>query len=234
MKLNIDLHVHSRFSADGVSEPEDMIAEARAKGLHGFAVTDHNTCACIDYFLEHGFMNPQGWPVNGLLVIPGQEITTAEGHLLALGIYLPDVKGIAASKAVEMIHQEGGLAIPPHPYDLFRAGIREAVLEKLPIDGLEAFNAATTLKRHNNLAFQYAQRRRLPMTAGSDAHHAEALGTAYTILEADEFSVAGVLDAIRKGPALRQRYLTPGDALKKTWGNVLRLKRRKSRSVLAP
>ena len=64
------------------------------------------------------------------------------------------------------------------------------------------------------------------MTAASDAHDHVALGTAYSILEADEFSVRGVMQAIRKGPALRQRYLTPANALKKTWNNVFRLRRK--------
>ncbi len=228
MQLLIDLHCHSRFSADGVAEPEALVAEARTKGLHGFAITDHNTSACVDYFEQHGFLNKEGLPVDGLLIIPGQEITTAEGHLLALGVRLPDnLKGIPALEAVELIHQEGGLAIPPHPYDFFRAGIRQPVLETLDLDALEVFNAATTLKRYNRLAFNYAQARGLPMTASSDAHDHVALGTAYSILEANEFSVAGVLEAIRKGPALRQRYLTPANAFKKTWNNVFRLRRRR-------
>jgi predicted metal-dependent phosphoesterase TrpH len=227
MQLFLDLHCHSRYSADGVAEPEALISEARAKGLHGFAITDHNTCACVDYFEQHGFLNKEGLPVNGLLIIPGQEITTAEGHLLALGIRLPDLKGIPALEAVELIHKAGGLAIPPHPYDFFRAGIREPVLQTLDIDALEVFNAATTLKRYNRQAFAYAQERGLPMTAASDAHDSTALGTAYSILEAETFSLAGVLDAIRKGPALRQRYLTPASALKKTWNNVFRLRRQR-------
>ena len=62
--------------------------------MSGFAITDHNTCACVDYFEQHGFMNPEGLPVNGFLIIPGQEITTSAGHLLALGVRLPDLKGI--------------------------------------------------------------------------------------------------------------------------------------------
>jgi predicted metal-dependent phosphoesterase TrpH len=228
MQLLIDLHCHSRFSADGVAEPEALVAQARENGLSGFAITDHNTCACVDYFEQHGFLNKEGLPVNGLLIIPGQEITTAEGHLLALGVRLPDnLKGIPALEAVKLIHAAGGLAIPPHPYDFFRAGIREPVLETLEIDALEVFNAATTLKRYNRHAFQYAQMRGLPMIASSDAHDSAALGTAYSILEADTFSVEGVLDAIRKGPALRQRYLTPANALKKTWNNVFRLRRKR-------
>jgi predicted metal-dependent phosphoesterase TrpH len=228
MQLLIDLHCHSRFSADGVAEPEALVKQAREKGLSGFAITDHNTSACVDYFEQHGFLNKEGLPVDGLLIIPGQEITTADGHLLALGVSLPDnLKGIPALEAVKLIHAAGGLAIPPHPYDFFRAGIREPVLETLDIDAIEVFNAATTLKRYNRHAFQYAQMRGLPMIASSDAHDSEALGTAYSILEADDFSVAGVLDAIRKGPALRQRYLTPANALKKTWNNVFRLRRKR-------
>jgi hypothetical protein len=65
------------------------------------------------------------------------------------------------------------------------------------------------------------------MTAASDAHDSAALGTAYSIVETDDFSVAGVLEAIRKGPALRQRYLTPANAFKKTWNNVFRLRRKR-------
>ncbi len=234
MELLFDLHCHSRFSADGVAEPEDLIKVAREKGLSGFAITDHNTCACVEYFLQHGMMNKEGTPVDGLLIVPGQEITTAEGHLLALGITLPDLKGIPAIEAVQLIHQNGGIAIPPHPYDFFRAGIREPVLDTLNIDALEVFNAATTLKRYNKHAFAYAQQRGLPMTAASDAHDSVALGTAYSILEAEEFSVRGVLNAIRKGPAMRQRYLTPANALKKTWNNVFRLRRKNRKPATAP
>lgn len=226
MKYKIDLHSHSRFSADGVAHPENMVATAKAKGLDGFAITDHNTCACVDYFIQHGYMREDGLPVDGLLIIPGQEITTSAGHLLALGVRLPDLKGIPPAEAVELIHASGGLAIPPHPYDMFRAGIREHVLDTLPIDALEVFNAATTLKRYNIQAFHYAQKKQLPMTAGSDAHHEDALGVAYTIIEAEELSVQSILRGIKMGSDLKQSYLSPKDAFRKTWNNVFRLKRR--------
>jgi len=227
MPYNIDLHCHSWFSGDGVSSPEALIASARKKGLHGFALTDHNTSDGCRYLLDQGLMREDGLPVDGLLIIPGVEVTTAEGHLLCLGVILPNLKGTPAAEVCKIVHGMGGVTIPPHPYDLFRAGIRQAVLDTLEIDALEVFNAATTLKRYNKHAFNYAQIRGLPMTAASDAHDHVALGTAYSILEAETFSVAGVLEAIRKGPALRQRYLTPGNALKKTWNNVFRLRRKR-------
>ncbi|MEP6955884.1 MAG: PHP domain-containing protein [Chthoniobacterales bacterium] len=227
MAFKIDLHTHTFFSGDGVSSPEDNIASARAKGLHGFAVTDHNTCDAVTYLLDKGLMRADGQPVDGFLIIPGQEVTTDEGHLLCIGATLPDLKGTPAREVCVMIHERGGLAIPPHPYDLFRAGIRFPVLETLPIDALEVFNAATTLRRYNRYAFKYAQTRGLPMTAASDAHHAHALGTAYTILQTEDFSVKGILAQICKSNELSQHYLTPKESVMKTWNNWMRLRRRR-------
>lgn len=236
MPLNFDLHTHSFFSGDGVSSPEELITAARVKGLHGFAITDHNTCEAVSYLLEKGLMRKDGNPVDNFLIIPGVEVTTADGHLLCIGTTLPEpmlLKGRPAHEICERIHEHGGLAIPPHPYDLFRAGIRFSTLETLPIDAIEVFNAATTLRRYNRYAFKYAQLRGLPMTAASDAHHAAAVGTAYTILNTEDFSVKGVLAQIVKSNELNQQYLTPRDSMRKTWNNWLRLRRRRKIPDLA-
>lgn len=227
MPYHIDLHCHSFFSGDGVSSPEALIQTAKRKGIHGFALTDHNTSDGCRYLLDKGLMREDGQPVDGFLIIPGVEVTTAEGHLLCLGVMLPNLKGTPAAEVCKMVRQMGGLAIPPHPYDLFRAGIRESVLDVLEIDALEVFNAATTLKRYNKMAFDYATRRKLPMTAGSDAHHEAAIGTAYTILETEDFSTRGILNQITAGSQLNQRYLTAKDALRKTWNNWLRLRKKR-------
>ena len=66
------------------------------------------------------------------------------------------------------------------------------------------------------------------MTAASDAHHHAAIGTAYTILNTDDFSVHGILAQIVKSNELNQQYLTPKDSVRKTWNNWMRLRRRKS------
>src|SRR3954463_2313029 len=146
MSFNIDLHTHSFFSGDGVSSPEEIITAARAKGLHGFAITDHNTCEAVQYMTQKGLMREDGQSVDDFLIIPGVEVTTAEGHLLCIGATLPNPRELKAKPArgiVGLIHEHGGLAIPPHPYDLFRAGIRHQTLDTLSIDALEVFNAAT-------------------------------------------------------------------------------------------
>ena len=233
MPYKIDLHCHSWFSGDGVSSPEALVAAARKKGLDGFALTDHNTSDGCRYLLDRGMAREDGQPVDGFLIIPGVEVTTAEGHLLCLGAILPYLKGTPAADVCKMVHDLGGLAVPPHPYDLFRAGIRQSVLEDLEIDALEVFNAATTLKRYNRMAFEYATIRGLPMTAGSDAHHEAAMGTAYTILRTDDFSVRGILDQISKSTELNQQYLRTKDALRKTWNNWLRLRKKRVHKLRA-
>jgi len=96
------------------------------------------------------------------------------------------------------------------------------------LEAIEVFNAAVTFKKANQRSFEYAQKRGLAMTAGSDAHHVEAIGTACTVLEMDDFSVKGTLAAIRNGATnLEQRYMSRTQALRKTWSNVFRLGRKK-------
>ena len=113
---------------------------------------------------------------------------------------------------------------------MFRAGIRFATLETLPIDALEVFNAATTLRRYNTFAFRYAQLRGLPMTAASDAHHAAAVGTCLYHPQLRR-AVGEIRSRVRfsKATSFNQRYLTPRDSMKKTWNNWLRLRRKTSR-----
>jgi len=227
MAYKIDLHCHSFYSGDGVSSPEEIIASARRKGLDGFALTDHNTSDGCKHLMDKGLIREDGQPVDGFLIIPGVEVTTAEGHLLCLGVILPNLKGTPALEVCRIVHAKGGIAIPPHPYDLFRAGIREAVLDTLEMDALEVFNAATTFKSFNRRAFEYAQEKKLPMTAGSDAHHHAAIGTAHTIFHTEDFSEKGILGRIGNGTELAQQYLTRKDKFRKTWNNWMRLRRKR-------
>jgi predicted metal-dependent phosphoesterase TrpH len=225
MPLNIDLHTHSFFSGDGVSTPEELIAAAKAKGLHGLALTDHNTCEGMDYLARKGLIRADGHPVNDFLVIPGVEVSTREGHLLCLGVTLPNMKGEPAIEVCREIHERGGLAIPAHPYDYFRAGIRESVLETLEMDAVEVFNAATTFQFCNRQAVKYATNKGYPMTSGSDAHHQNSMGSAYTVLDTETFTLEAVLAQIVKpGNPLVRNPLSPRDKIRKTWNNWMRLR----------
>ncbi|MEY5027248.1 MAG: hypothetical protein RLZZ244_2776 [Verrucomicrobiota bacterium] len=230
MDFRIDPHVHSFYSGDGVSSPEALIAAAKKRGLDGFALTDHNTCDGCRYLRDQGLLREDGEAVDGFLVIPGVEVSTAEGHLLCLGVWLPNgLQGTPASEVVQMVREQGGLAIPAHPYDRTRAGIRERVLDTLELDGLEVFNAATLLQKHNAKALRYAERRGLLKTAGSDAHHHAAIGRSHTVLHAERLSTPAILSSLRQTPAPRLHCQPLGlfEALRKTFHNWFRFRPKK-------
>ena len=84
------------------------------------------------------------------------------------------------------------------------------------------------------MAFDYATARGVPMTAGSDAHHEAAIGTAFTILETQDFSVKGILNQVKVRTDLAQRYMTVRDAIRKTWNNCLRLRRKRVHISVEP
>ena len=216
MLHRFDLHVHSFFSKDACNSPEDLIAAAQKRGMSGIAITDHDSCEAHEYL--KGRTLPEGF-----LVIPGVEVSTAEGHMLCIGATLPYLKGRPAVEVFELISQAGGVAIPAHPYDQWRAGIREEVLDVLPLEAIEVFNAAVTSKRSNEKALAYAQRRGLSMTAASDAHHSSAVGVSSTEFELSELTIPAVLAAIRKGGRPDGNYLSFAEGVKKHFGNWFRI-----------
>ena len=227
MPFRIDPHVHSFFSGDGVSSPVQLLNSAKKAGLHGFALTDHNTSDGCRYLRDQGLLREDGEPVDGFLIIPGVEVSTEEGHLLCLGVWLPNgLKGTPAKEVIAMVREQNGLAIPAHPYDRLRAGIREWHLDELDIDGLEVFNAATALARHNQSALAYATKRGLPMTAGSDAHYHAAIGRSYTVFPAARLSLRAVLDSLKGGTQLHCAPLGTLEALRKTFFNWFRVSKR--------
>jgi len=229
MGFRIDPHVHSFYSGDGVSSPEALIQAAKHAGLDGFALTDHNTSNGCQYLRDIGLIREDGEPVDGFLVLPGIEVSTAEGHLLCLGVWLPDgLKGVPAKEVIEMVRAQNGVSIPAHPYDRMRAGIREDDLDALDITCLEVFNSATVLQRHNASALAYAQGRGLAMTAGSDAHHHLSIGRSYTTFPAERLSVRAILDSITEGTELHCQPFSALEGFRKTFYNWFRLRRKRT------
>ncbi len=223
MRHSFDLHLHTFYSSDGCASPEAMIAAAKRRGLSGVAITDHNTCDAVEHLRSKGLIREDGQAVDGFLIIPGVEVSTADGHLLCLGTTLPQMKGRPAIEVVAAIQERGGIAIAPHPFDKFRAGIREEILDQLPLNALETFNAAVSLRSFNELASAYATRRGLAATAASDAHHASAAGICSTSYDLSELSVAALLAAIPQGGERTENYLSFVEAMKKNLGNWFRI-----------
>ena len=218
-----DLHLHTHYSADACGSPEEMIGAAKRRGLSGIAITDHNTCDAVGHLTRIGLIRADGTAVDGFLIVPGVEVSTADGHLLCLGTTLPNMKGRPAVEVVAAIRERGGIAIAPHPYDSFRAGIRESVLDQLDLAALETFNAAVSLRGFNKKAADYAARRGLSGTAASDAHHASAACICSTAYDLPELSLAALLAAVPHGGERTERYLPFSESMKKNFGNWFRI-----------
>jgi len=202
--LSVELHTHSSLSHDGRDSIELLLEQARAVGLDALAVTDHDE-------IEASLRAVERAPDYGLVGIPGMEVTCDAGHVLALGIREAISPGLAFAETLDRIREQGGLAVVPHPFQESRHGVLDKISkeELATADAIEVYNSRLVTGRSNRQAERFARRRGLPMTAGSDAHIAEMVGQAVTTVDADEASMAAILDAIREGRTTVEGERTP-------------------------
>lgn len=205
--MRFEFHCHSNYSKgtlvpyEALPDPAAIIAQANRIGLTGIALTDHNSVS--------------GWKEatqeakkQGIIFIPGEEITTASGHLLALGIteFIPP--GMPVPETVDAVHDQGGIAIGDHPFDLKGDGMKWEIRH---VDAVEVHNALNIDKLSNRFAETQARKLRKPMVAGSDAHTLEMIGIAPNILEAQ--TLDEVLRAVKKGRIAFERGYIPLELL---------------------
>ncbi len=185
LSLKIDLHVHTCYSSDAVTTLEEVIAYSKKRGLDGVAITDHDTVA--------GALKLQN---SGFVVIPGIEITTLSGHLLALNVTTPIPPKLDINETIQRIHEAGGIAVAPHPTLFYKSAPSR---QTTSYDAIEVMNsAAIPFQFFTYLNQKLATRLGLPQTAGSDSHYGPEIGAAYTIIEADP-DVDEIVRAIEKG-----------------------------------
>ena len=91
----------------------------------------------------------------------------------------------------------------PHPFDRIRGSrLRAEALERVAhlVDGIEVFNARTTIDGDNHQAVAFARRHGLLQSAGSDAHVSWEVGHAYVALdEPPATTPAAFLRQLRRG-----------------------------------
>ncbi|UVE50811.1 PHP domain-containing protein [Haloferax larsenii] len=193
--VSVDLHVHTEASYDCHTSVEAVLDRAAAAGLDAIAITDHDSVASLARAFEiaHEY---------GVHVVPGVEVSTADGHLLALGIDQLLSPGRPLAETTREIHDRGGLAVVPHPFQKFRHGASRRAIQTADVDAIEVYNAHTLTGFRNGQARRYARRHGLPGTGGSDAHKASLVGRASTTVslpKGDDLTTGGILDAIRAG-----------------------------------
>lgn len=186
-----DLHIHTHYSRDSIINLEELIKKAREIGLNAIAITDHDTIkGALKIFREYDGKD--------IIIIPGIEITTKYGHLLALNITtLPKMRG-SLNEIIDSIHKKGGIAVPAHPFDYFR---RFKHLEKNIgyMDAIEAANASSLrLYRDIGKAMEFSEKYDIGYTAGSDAHIIDAVGNVYLYSENPIQSIDDIIQYIIK------------------------------------
>jgi len=179
-----DIHMHTIYSYDGTASVPAVLKRANQVGLDLIAITDHDE-------IRGALIAEQLAPKFDIMVIPGVEITTAEGDLLALSIHKLIPAGLSLIETVKRVGAQGGFCVAPHPgaggmgmksltaYSIYRA-LADHEVKRILI-GIETYNA-TTLDREGNISARImAERLDVAQTGSSDAHVLEAIGLGATI-----------------------------------------------------
>jgi len=189
--LRLDLHVHSCHSPDSSLTVEAIVSQLAAVGLNGFALTDHNTVA------GHAELAAAQARTPGLLLVPGVEVSTIEGHLLAYGVAEVPPSQRPVVETIAWVRDHGGVSVLSHPFRLSH-GVGRRVAESAPVDAVETMNGHNS-PRANRKAAAVAARRHLGVTGGSDVHRLEDLGHAFTEFPEGTATADGALSALREG-----------------------------------
>jgi predicted metal-dependent phosphoesterase TrpH len=167
-QIKIDLHVHSKYSHDGVMSPQEIVRIARKRGLDGIAITDHNTI--------RGGEEASKYATRDFKVIIGAEMMTEKGEIT--GLFLSqEIKSRHFQDVINEIKAQGGMVIVPHPFDELRRSAFQITAEYITfVDAIEGFNSRCVFQRYNDKAVEFAAKYGLPVVGGSDAHYANEIG----------------------------------------------------------
>lgn len=187
MPLKIDLHVHTNYSADSLITPEELVFYAKKCGLDGVAIVDHER---FDGALKIAKMTD-------LLIIPGMEIESLDGHIIGLNIKENISKKLRADETIDGIHEAGGIAIACHPVAFFKGGVgrhTNAKFDAVEVINSSAFPFGYSVKHGRALATRLGA----STVAGSDAHYGPEIGYAYTTVNAEP-KIDSIISAIKDG-----------------------------------
>jgi len=209
-----DHHIHSKYSIrDSRSEIKDIIEVAKASGLGGIAISDHDN-------LE-GSLKASKLSSKELVVIPSIEVSSLDGHIIALGVRKPVERDMSALDTVDKIHALGGIAIAAHPYDSFRRGVGD-LSYMLEFDAIEINGHCLHGNGHTE---SVAKEHSKPLTGGSDAHSLSGIGAIVT--EVQGKNAKEIIGNIKKGKC--KAIQRKNDAILKTEIIIDKIKYRMSK-----
>lgn len=191
--MEVDLHVHSMYSVDSFSKPERIVERALKVGLGAIAITDHDSW--------EGYRAAERLQHDGLLIVPGAELKTDRGDVLALFVD-EEVEASTFSETIDSIRSAGGIAVVPHPMHSKRLTKQDLALA----DAIEGFNANSS-PRENRLSEGLAKALNKPALGSSDAHVISAIGNGRTYVD-DSSSIEELRKNLLRSARISRRALT--------------------------
>ncbi|OUJ18983.1 Metal-dependent phosphoesterase (PHP family) [Methanonatronarchaeum thermophilum] len=214
--IRIDFHVHSEYSEDAAGTIEEIIESAEKQELDAIAITDHDR-------IEGNLEGQKLCENKDLIVIPGVEVTTKDGHLIVLGINETIEPGLSVEKTIEIAKKENAFIIVPHLFHRYRHGIGKKI-DKLKdkVDAIEVYNSRYVTGIANARAKRYTKKNGIAVVAGSDSHIPEMVGRGVTKLDCDK-SIESIFEAVKSGETEIELIKTPLSLfLKQASGSFLR------------
>jgi hypothetical protein len=173
--IRVEFHCHTHYSKDSLLHPGRLLEVCHKKGIDRVMVTDHNN--------NLGGLHAQR--LDPRTAIPGEEVQTTAGELLAFFVTEMVPRGLEPREAISRLRDQDAFISVSHPYDELRNGHwdEDDLMQILPlVDAIETFNARCMQKSFNHQAQAIAQKHGKAGTVGSDAHAAFEVGRATLLL----------------------------------------------------
>lgn len=181
--MKLLFHLHTHHSYDSRVKPRQIVDYALKHGIEMLAITDHGN---MNGSLEaRKIVQERDLPIE---VILGAEYLTDQGDIIALFLE-EEIKETDAEKLIDKIHDQGGVAILPHPY--YHHTLSETMVKK--IDVIEVFNARCS-EEQNKKAAELARKYDKPVICGNDAHLTSELTLCINRLKDNPEPIAAILD----------------------------------------
>ncbi|MHA2503251.1 MAG: PHP domain-containing protein [Candidatus Kariarchaeaceae archaeon] len=174
--MKLDLHLHSEFSWDSKVKIKEYVNQAQNLGFSAISITDHNSIE------SHSTLDSLQDKTD-VILLPGQEVSTSDGHLLVYGFVDLAPQGLSMKETINSIKGDP-ICIAAHPFDPFRGGSFSKVFQS-GIDGIELLNASSWFHFPNYLASRaYSKQSTVEIGLGnSDSHNLMEFGSAYSVSE---------------------------------------------------